>query len=249
MNGFESTSYGDAFADVYDDWYANVSDVDSTVAFLAHLAGQTHSFAVLELGVGTGRLAMPLAAAIAKQSVIGIDSSEKMLAVLTAKDHQGSVTAILGDMVADLPDTALGLVFVAYNTLFSLTSAGNQQACFSEVAKRLVAGGHFVIEAFVPDDHPQTGDHIEVRTMTRDSVVLSVSRSHPDLTIDGQFIQFTEAGGIRLRPWQILPSTPEQLDEMAAIAGLELVQRMESFAGTAFSTQSTRHVSVYRARS
>ena len=81
--------------------------------------------------------------------------------------------------------------------------------------------------------------------MTSDMVVLSVSRAHEDYTVDGQFIQFSEAGGIKLRPWRIRPSTPEALDEMASRSGLRLVQRLESFDGTAFSFASLRHVSVY----
>lgn len=245
MNGFESTSYGNAFADVYDDWYENVSDVDATVAYLARLAGQHPALSVLELGVGTGRIALPLAAQVAPQQVFGIDSSEAMLQVLAAKDPECTVRASLGDMVDDLPRGPFALVFVAYNTFFSLVTAQRQQECFDAVAQRLVIGGTFVVEAFVPPELPTAGDRIEVRTMTRDTVVLSISRSHSDLTVEGQFIQFTDGGGVRLRPWSILPTSPAELDRMAERSGLRLLDRFESFSAESFSDDSDRHVSTF----
>ena len=245
MNGFESTSYGNAFADVYDDWYENVSDVDATVAYLARRAGQLPALSVLELGVGTGRIALPLAAHIAPQQVFGIDSSDAMLQVLASKDPHCTVRASLGDMVDDLPEGPFALVFVAYNTFFSLVTAQRQQQCFDAIAQRLAIGGTFVIEAFVPPELPAAGDHIEVRTMTRDTVVLSISRSHSDRTIDGQFIQFSDNGGVRLRPWSILPTSPADLERMAERSGLMLLDRLESFSAASFSNDSDRHVSTF----
>ena len=87
MRGYDATSYGDAFADVYDSWYHDVSDVDATVDLIRSLAGSGGR--VLELGVGTGRLAMPMAAAGLR--VTGVDSSERMLDRLRAADPDGTV--------------------------------------------------------------------------------------------------------------------------------------------------------------
>src|SRR4051794_26981843 len=114
MERFDDSSYGDAFADVYDDWYGGISDVAATGGTLAALADGRP---VLELGVGTGRLAVPLAAL--GVDVTGIDSSAAMLDVLAGK--HGAVRALRGDMVDDLPTGPFGLAFVAYNTLFNLT--------------------------------------------------------------------------------------------------------------------------------
>ncbi len=246
MQGYDASTYGDAFADVYDDWYHAISDVDVTVVELLDLAG---SGPVLELGVGTGRLAVPLAEAGLAQEVrvVGIDASEAMLARLAWRDPGRLVDTILGDMRYDLPDGPFALAFAAYNTLFNLTDEGAQARCFADVAQRLRPGGRFVIEAFVPDEPPRRGDSVSVRSITADRVVLSVSVDDPDhQSAAGQFVEITEAGGVRLRPWSIRYSTPAQLDEYARAAGLTLEHRWESFGRTPFDDDSARHVSVYR---
>ena len=245
MQGYDASSYGDAFADVYDDWYEGISDVDLTVVELLDLAG---SGPVLELGVGTGRLAVPLAEAglAIGVTVVGIDASEAMLARLAWRDPGGLVTVIHGDMRGDLPDGPFGLVFAAYNTLFNLTDEGAQARCFADVAERLRPGGRFVIEAFVPDDPPPRGDSVTVKSISADRVVLSISVDDPDhQSAAGQFVELSETGGVRLRPWSIRYSTPAQLDEYARAAGLALEQRWGSFGRTRFDEDSTRHVSLY----
>ena len=250
MEGYDATTYGAAFADVYDEWYAGITDVATTVATLLELAGDGP---VLELAVGSGRLAVPLARAGAPRSVrvTGIDTSAAMLARLSAHDPDGLVTAIEGDMVADLPGGPFTLAFVAYNSLFNLTAAGDQAACFAAVAARLTPGGRFVVEAFVPDEPFRDGDDVAVRTLTADRVVLAVTRNRAvDQSAEGQFVEFVGAPGaaatVRLRPWAIRYATPAQLDAYAAAAGFELDQRWEDFAGTPFTADSTRHVSVFR---
>jgi SAM-dependent methyltransferase len=245
VRGYDDQSYGDAFADVYDDWYRSISDVDLTVIELLDL---TDAGPVLELGVGTGRLAVPLAEAGLARGVrvTGIDVSQAMLDRLAWRDPGGLVEAIHGDMVDDLPPGPFGLVFVAYNTLFALTDDGAQQRCFTAVAERLRPGARFVVEAFVPEEPPRRGDSVNVRTLEADRVVLSVSVTDPDRqTAEGQFVELSEAGGVRLRPWSIRYATPDQLDGMAAKAGLELEHRWEAFDRSAFHDESPRHVSVY----
>lgn len=245
MRGYDDRSYGDGFADVYDDWYADVTDVDATVARMLSLAGSGGR--VLELGVGTGRLAIPMVA-IGLQ-VIGIDSSEAMLERLDARDAAGTVTAIRGDMVDDLPDGPFDAALVAYNTIFNLLDEAAQQRCFVEVADRLRPGGAFVVEAFVPDSRRPNGrtSDVSVRSLTVDHVVLSVSVDDPDRQrAEGQFVQFTESGGVRLRPWSIRWATPAQLDAMAADAGLTLAERSGDMSGEAFTDDSAQHVSIYR---
>ncbi len=243
MRGFDSSSYGDRFADVYDDWYANVSDVDATVSLVAELAGPGGS--ILELGVGTGRLAVPMADA--GLSVVGIDSSRAMLERLAERDLHGLVRGTHGDMVDDLPDQRFDVVLVAYNTLFNLVDDGAQATCFVEVAKRLVPSGVFVVEAFVPDDDALAGSEVSLRSMTADSVVLSISRQTPGAQhAEGQFVELTETGGVRLRPWQIKSSTVAELDTMAADAGMRLESRWASMSREPFGDDATAHVSVYR---
>ncbi len=239
MRGYTSSSYGDAFADVYDDWYRDVSNIDATVAAITRLAA---GGAVLELGVGTGRLALPLAAA--GMSVTGIDSSDEMLQRLASGDPNGTVTAVKGDMVDDLPDGKFDVVLVAYNTLFGLLTADRQEACFRSVAERLTPTGSFVVEAFVPVPH--TGSQVAVRSMTADRVVLTASiHDANDQTAEGHYIELTDAGGVRLRPWAIRWSSPDELDAMAERSNLVVRDRWGDFDGRPFTADSERHVSAY----
>lgn len=243
MDGYTHSTYGDAFADVYDDWYHDVSDVDATVDLLAELADTDGSLPVLELGVGTGRIAVPLAARGLR--VVGVDASPAMLAKLAENDPRGAVSAQLGDMVDGLPDGPFALAFVAFNTFFGLLTAERQQACFAAVAHRLTAGGAFVVEAFVPE--PQPGSSVTVRSMSVDSVVLSVSTHDDDTqTAQGHYISFSQTDGVRLRPWAIRYATVDELDAMASRAGLTVDQRWQDAQRAPFTTESPRHVTVYR---
>ena len=244
MDGYDHRSYGDGFADIYDEWYAGVSDVPTTVERMLALGGAGGR--LLELGVGTGRLAAPLAAA--GLQVVGVDSSPAMLDRLAERPGGDAVEVVCGDMVDDLPDGPFDSALVAYNTIFNLLDASTQQRCFDAVASRLRPGGVFVVEAFVPDAdrHAANPTDVSVRLLTVDRVVLSVTVNDPDdQRAEGQFVEFTEGGGIRLRPWAIRWATPTQLDAMAADAGLRLAHRWADMAMQPFHDDSASHVSVY----
>lgn len=246
MEGYSDSSYGDAFADVYDDWYPDVTDVGATVARIVALAGPGGT--VLELGVGTGRLALPMAAA--GLTVTGVDSSpamiERLLAASATRSDGASVAAVIGDMVDDIPPGPFDVVLVAYNTIFNLRSDDRQRACFAAVGSCLRPGGHLLVEAIVPNARA-TGHTVSVRSMTADRVVLSVCDDDPaEQRSEGQFVELTESAGVRLRPWSIRWATPEQLDTMAAAAGLVLVERFASMDGTPFDEHSGQRVAVYR---
>lgn len=243
MEGYDDATYGERFADVYDEWYADLTDTDACVAALAGLAA---GGPVLELGVGTGRLAIPLAAT--GVAVTGVDTSPAMLARLAAKPDGERVEAVLGDM-AEPPvgQRRFALVVAAYNTFFNLIDPGAQQRCLHAVGGHLAHGGRLVLEGFVPaEGRIGPTDVVVPRTVTADRVVLSVTRSRPDdQELLGQYIDITEAG-IRLRPWQIRYARPDQLDAMAADAGLRLVQRWAGWAGEEFGPDSPTHVSRYQ---
>ncbi len=244
MRGYDDASYGDSFADVYDEWYHGISDVATTTRTLFELTSAAGGDRVLELGVGTGRLAIPLAAA--GLEVHGLDTSERMLQQLAAKDGAAQVHAHLGDMVDEMPAGPFALVFVAYNTFFNLLTHERQQACFAAAATRIVDGGYFVIEAFVPDPAHDPASSITVRSIAADRVVLSVSTANAAGQLaEGQFIDITESGGVRLRPWSIRWATTAQLDGMAADAGMTLSERWEAFDRTPFTAESERQVSVF----
>ena len=242
MEGYDETTYGERFAEVYDDWYGSITDTEASVAALLDLAGDGP---VLELGVGTGRLAIPLATH--GLDVTGVDASPAMLAVLAAKPGGDRVTTVLGDMARPaVSDRRFSLVFVAYNTLFNLIGPGEQQQCLTNAAATLAPSGRLVVEAFVPDPAHPANDAVTTRTVTADRVVLSVSRSDPTRQeVLGQYVDITEAG-IKLRPWHIRWSTPGQLDAMATGAGLALEHRWSTWTGDPFDDEANAHVSTYR---
>ncbi len=239
MQGHRPNTYGDAFADVYDAWYSDVSDAEATAALVDREAPAGR---ILELGVGSGRLAYPLIQR--DRIVVGVDASRAML-------ERCSPQADLYLLEADMAALPLAAPFAgalcAFNTLFNLTTPAEQQAVFSQVAALLMTGGVLVIEAITGTD---LGDgprsSVGVSQMATDEVVLSATLlDHAEQTISGQHIQITEAG-VQLRPWALRWATPVQLDEMARAAGLQLESRVGDWDGSEFSPSGPKHVSVYR---
>lgn len=249
MRDYRPESYGEGFADVYDEWYAGVSSVDDTVALVESLGAPSATpLRILELAVGTGRLAIPLARR--GHHVTGVDVSPQMIAVLAANDPDGLVTTVTGDMVEAMPAGPFDVVLVAYNSLFMLTDPAQQANCFAAVAGVLAAGGAFVVEAFVPDDPPSHGSDVALRSMTATTVVLSVTVTDPERQlVDGQHVELRDGQPVRLRPYSLRYSTPAELDAFADAAGLVLDHRLEDVGGAPFDpAASPRHVSVYRLR-
>jgi trans-aconitate methyltransferase len=242
MEGYERHTYGDAFADVYDEWYEGITNVDDTVRTIAELATAAGDGDVVELGCGTGRILAPLAAALPERRVVGIDASAAMLARLP---HHHRAEVVLGDMVEALPAGPLAVAFATFNTFFNLESRERQQACFAAVAERLAPRGAFAIEAFVVDaDEPSSA--VEVRHMTATDVVLSVSRlDTARQRAEGHFIELRSDQPVRLRPWSISYASPAELDEMAQRCGLRLRDRWLDFSRAPSSSRANQHVSVY----
>lgn len=251
----DADGYGEAFADVYDDWYGESFDTEGAVAALAALTG---SGPVLELGVGTGRLAIPLAADGA--TVVGIDASASMLERLRAKPGADRVLAVTGDMAdvsevvraaaargSAVPPRGYRLAFCAYNTFLNLHTEAAQQRCLAGLTSVLAPDGAVVIEAFVPADPadvPRTS--LDVAKVTTDAVVLTATEHDPaSQLVTGQHVELRD-GEVRLRPWRVRYLTTEQLDAMATAAGLRLDARWSDWRGTAFDDDSDTHVSVYR---
>ena len=249
MDGYGPSTYGDRFADVYDDWYGDVSDADATVERVAALATGSGTHRVLELGGGSGRLALSLAAAGIPTWTV--DASLAMLRRLRGKQGGEAVHVVVGDMAALplSPWARFGVVLCAFNTLFNLTTVEAQRRCLADAAARLVPGrGRLVIESFIAPAHEESDvavSAVEPRHIGLDEVVLTVSRLDPtNHTITGQHVQITEAG-IRLRPWMLRYLSPEELDGMAAEAGLRLVDRHGGWRAEPFTAESATHVSTY----
>ncbi|MEE9414766.1 MAG: class I SAM-dependent methyltransferase [Acidimicrobiales bacterium] len=240
----QASTYGDSFADVYDRWYPDISDTDATVAQLLDL--ETHGL-IIELGIGTGRLALRLATA--GRSVRGIDSSVAMVERLREKPGGAEIDVIIGDMACEplgSPGEA-SLVFIAFNTFFNLITAEAQRSCLANVVEVLKPGGRFALEAFVPppiDQLERTG--LSTKTVDLDRVVLTATETNAEAqTISGQHIEISDTG-IRLRPWMLRFAAPDEIDAMAEAAGLSLETRHSSWSGDRFEPTSETHVSVYR---
>jgi SAM-dependent methyltransferase len=240
VEGMGPAGYGDAFADVYDDWYADPAATEAAARRLEALAGGGR---VLELGVGTGRLALALAAR--GVAVVGIDASPAMLERLRSKPGAEHVDAVLGDF-ADVPaDGEFAVIVASYNTLFNLPTEGAQRRCLRAAGARLASGGAVVVEGFVPDPDAPTAA-VTPKVVDGDQVVLHASVvDHAAQTVRSQHITIGR-DGIRLRPSFIRWSTPDQLDEMAAAAGLALVARHAGWDAEPFGPDSPVHVSHYR---
>lgn len=249
MDGYEANTYGDRFADVYDDWYHDVSDVASTVARVAALA-RPRGGRVLELGAGSGRLAIPLAER--GLDVWAVDASAAMIDRLRAKPGGDQVHAVVDDMseltAPELDAGRFDIVLCAFNTLFNITDTDGQRRCLTRVRQLLAPDGLAVIEAFVP---PPGGERdaavgaVEPRHIGLDEVVLTVSRLDPATrTITGQHVQITETG-VRLRPWVLHYASPSELDALAAESGLRLVERHAGWRGEEFTPDAETHVTVY----
>ena len=258
MEGYDAATYGERWADVYDDWYGDDHALTAIVDFLAELARDARDGGtIVELGIGTGLIALPLA----EQGfdVRGIDASPAMVARLQTKPGGADVPITIGDMAdvvvprRDADGAGVGVepclgVFVAFNTFFGLATDADQRRCLERVHAVLAPGGWLVIAAFVPDrDRLQgTGSTVGLRSMTADQVVLTADRFDDERqTISGQYIDIS-AAGISLRPFHLHYQHPEQLDALAAAAGLRLDRRFAGWDGSPFDDQATMHVSVYR---
>jgi SAM-dependent methyltransferase len=205
---------------------------------------------VLELGIGTGRVACQ----VARHGipVWGIDSSSSMVERIAEKEGGQEIRVVVGDMAElKLPWDApsFGVVYAAFNTLFCLPSLESQRRCLKRSAEVLNDDGYVVVESFVPTTPPasRTGQ-IDVGRIDHDRVVLKVSKWVPDTgAVIGSHVELSN-GGVRVRPWELHPLTVEQLDLLAADALLELDSRYGTWDGGGFFAHSQRHVSVYRRR-
>jgi SAM-dependent methyltransferase len=241
MEEYGLETYGERVADVYDEWY-RLPDEEAECALLTELAGGRR---VLELGIGTGRIALPLAAG--GVDVHGIDSSPAMVDRLRAKPGGDTITVTVGDM-ADVPvEGNFGLIFVVFNTFFMLRSQSEQVRCLQNVAGHLQPDGRFLLHAFVPDtSRIERGQDLSVREAGLDRVRLDATTYDATAQqLDTTQVRFTE-DGIRLVHAKLRFAYPPELDLMAQLAGLELEHRWGSFTRAPFGPDSAFAVSVYR---
>jgi hypothetical protein len=242
MKGYRPMdSFDEAAAQIYDQTDVR-GDEHATVALLTELA---HGGPALELAIGTGRIALPLAAQGIR--VDGIDMSEAMVRQLRAKPGGEQLSITMGDFA----DVAVGgtykLIYLVFNTLFNLLEQDDQVRCFVNAAKHLTDDGVFIVEAMVPaylyrlrDDQYVDAEQLEVGRVTfdvgrHDPVAQRLDESHVVLSPDG----------VQLFPIVCRYAWPSELDLMARIAGLRLHDRWAGWERERFTAASRNCISVY----
>ena len=222
------------------DPYRLRGDEDATVVFLRQLAGDGP---VLELAIGTGRIARPLAATGVR--VDGIDISQAMVDVLRTQPGGDHIDVTMGDF-ADVPVVGVyKLIYVVYNTLKNLLTQDDQVRCFENVVAHLTEDGVFVVEALTPAalglvDH----QYVHAQAIETDSVWLDVARYDPATQmLDESHVALTSTG-VRLFPVVQRMIWPAEMDLMARIAGLRLKERWDDWNRSAY-TGTGNVVSVY----
>jgi SAM-dependent methyltransferase len=228
--------FGEEVAASYDDdgpmFSAEV--IDPTVDVLVELAGDG---AALELGIGTGRVAVPLARRGVR--VHGIDVSEAMVAKLRKKPGAEKIGSTIGDFSTTRVEGKFRLAYLVWNTIMNLTTQDAQVACFENAARHLEQGGYFVIEVMIPDlRRLPPGERY---------VPFDVSETHIGIDeydvanqglISHHYTNRLDSGPFRY-VW------PAELDLMARIAGLTLRERWGDWDRSPFTSESRKHVSVW----
>jgi SAM-dependent methyltransferase len=237
--------FGERVAERYDEAEADMfqpAAVEPVVDFLVDLAGRG---AALELGIGTGRIALPLARRGVR--VHGIDLSSAMLARLRAKPDSEDIGVTIGDFATTTVEGDFRVAYVVFNTIMNLTTQGEQVACFQNVAAHLEPGGCFVIEVgvpqlqrlppgetFVPFDVSPTHLGFDEYDVASQGLI-----SHHYSVVDGKL----DVSSVPFRyVW------PSELDLMARLAGMTLRERWSGWKREPFTSESTKHVSVWQKR-
>jgi len=236
--------FGERVAAVYDDDEDRdefaAADVEATVDFLADLAGDGPA---LEFAIGTGRVGLPLSQRGVPTS--GIDLSQAMLARLQEKPGGDQIPVTVGDIATTRVDGSFQLVYLIYNTIMNLTTRESQVSCFRNAAAHLQPGGRFVIETMIPElQWLPPGQTMHVFSSSDqhwgideyDVANQGMISHHFERTDDGRF----ELHSIPFRyVW------PEELDLMAEMAGMRLIERVEWWRREPFTIDSRKHVSVW----
>jgi len=235
--------FGESVAARYDEELGSWGEpevVEPAVGFLAELAG---GGAVVELGIGTGRIALPLAARGVR--VHGIDLSEAMVARLRAKPGGDAIGVTIGDFATTRVEGAFSLAYLVFNTIMNLTTQETQVACFQNVASHLEPGGCFVIEVMLPRLYRLSPGQTIQPSYYETSTLFGLDEydlanqgliSHHYADRDGMF-------GPRSIPFRYV--WPAELDLMACLAGMRRRERWSGWRREPFTSESDKLVGVW----
>ena len=237
--------FGESVAARFDERYAHQADPAVVAPIVDLLEELAAGGAALELGIGTGRIALPLAAR--GVPVHGIDLSEAMLARLRAKPGAERIGVTVGDFATATVKGTFTVSYVVANTIMNLTTQDEQVACFENVSAHLEPGGYFVIEVLVPRlRRLPPGERFQP---------FAVSPTHLgfdeyDVARQGLISHhyWIEDGGIEILSPPFRYVWPSELDLMARLAGMSLRERWAGWAREPFTSESEKHVSVWEKR-
>jgi hypothetical protein len=234
-------SFGDDAAESYDE-FSRRGDEVATVAFLEQLA---RGGPALELAIGTGRIALPLAAR--GITVDGIDFSPSMIAKLRLKPGGNEIAVTLGNFADVAVPGTYRLIYVVFNTLFNLLTQDEQVRCFENVAKHLTDDGVFVIEGGVPTEfcRLRNNQYVDLEGLGVDNVRLDLARYDPVTQVLEETHVTLSSSGTQLNPIITRHVWPAELDLMARIAGLRLKERWATWSREPLTSFSSNCISVY----
>lgn len=240
MHGFEpGDSFGPEAAARYDD--SPRGDEAAAVGLLAELAGDG---AALELAVGTGRIALPLAER--GVAVDGIELSSSMVEVLRSKPGGAALDVTIGDMTSVRTGRKYEVVYLVFNTIFNLLEQDDQVRCFENAAAHLTDTGVFLVEAAVPSAWLPAQAYATPEKVELDAVTVDVCTYDPVTQIlDENHVRISKDEGIRFAPISCRLAWPSELDLMARLAGLRLADRWGGWHRQPY-TGKDMHVSTYR---
>ncbi|MEU0989436.1 class I SAM-dependent methyltransferase [Streptomyces sp. NPDC005953] len=235
--------FGESIAATYDDAHTSMFDsvaVGPTVDLLAELAGEGPA---LEFGIGTGRVALPLAAR--GVTVHGIDLSRAMVDRLSAKPDGDAIDITLGDFATTRVAGDFTLAYLVFNTINNLTTQEAQVACFRNAAAHLRPGGRFVIEVGVPalrllpPGQSAVPFHISATRWAFDTYDVATQ------AMSSNYVTVGEGGQAKHTSIPFRYVWPAELDLMAQLAGLRLCGRWEGWSREPFTNESHQHISVW----
>lgn len=245
MDGYSETTYGDRSAPIYDSRFApSATETSQAVSVLTQLANGGR---VLDLGTGTGRLAIPLAQA--GLDVVGVDISDAILARFLEKEDSEKVRVVRGDIRDISIEETFEVVLLGFSTLAGLATPEDQQKVLDNARRHLTYGGRLVLDLFVPDirDIGQ-GNCLSLYRVDADKVVFGAAIYEPIAQTFASQIVVLQANGIKMYPASGRYIWPSELDHMADAANFDLEARWSDWSKTPFTAGCRMHISIYRAR-
>ncbi|HLJ04396.1 MAG TPA: class I SAM-dependent methyltransferase [Solirubrobacteraceae bacterium] len=234
--------FGEDVAATYDDEVAEMLDAsttDAAVEFLAELAGEDGA---LELGIGTGRIAIPLARR--GVAVSGIDLSSAMVARMRGKPGGSEIPVTLGDFAATRVEGRFSLAYLVFNTIMNLTTQDEQVACFQNVARHLEPGGRFVIEVGVPElQRLPPGETVRAFEITPTHLGFDEFEVATQGLVSHHYSIRDGKATVHSIPFRYV--WPAELDLMARLAGMTFRERWGGWRREPFTAESSMHVSVW----